>query len=234
MAPVTTQPRPKKVKRSAWQKHRVAIIIGTIVLLTGFGFAIKAILSGKSSPPPKPPMMVSIKLPPPPPPPPTPPPPPPEPPKPEEKMIEQEPVKEEPKPEPPKAPEPPALGSAIKGEGNDGFGLSGSGDGRIGGTIGGGGGSRSKWGWYAGQVQQSITQALRAHKLTRSASMTITVRVWADATGRIQKATLSGSSGRADIDRALQNEILTGLQLQQAPPEGMPMPIVLRITAQRP
>ncbi len=223
----------KKKKRSAWEKHRVAILAGGVVLFALAGFAIKSLVSGKSAPR-KPPALVMIKLPPPPPPPTPPPPtPPPEPPKPEDKVIEEQP-KEEPKPEPPKAPEPPALGSAIKGDGNDGFGLSGSGDGVIGGTIGGGGGNRSKWGWYAGEVQQSITQALRAHKLTRSASMTITVRVWADATGRIQRAALAGSSGRADIDRALQNEILTGLQLQDAPPEGMPMPIVLRITAKRP
>ncbi len=60
------------------------------------------------------------------------------------------------------------------------------------------------------------------------------MRVWADGTGRIVKATLAGSTGRADLDRALQNEILTGLQLESAPPEGMPMPIVMRISARRP
>ena len=133
---------------------------------------------------------------------------------------------------PPEAP--PALGTALKGDGPDGFGLSGNGDGRIGGIGGNGGGNRSKWGWYAGQVQQSVVTALKAHKLTRSASMSLTVRVWADSTGRIVKASLSGSSGSAAIDTAIKNEILTGLQLQSAPPEGMPMPIVMRISARRP
>ncbi len=228
-------PKTKKKKRTVWQRYRVAIVAGALVFIGLFGAVINFALHAKPSAR-KPPNLVTIQLPKPPPPPtppPTPPPPPP-PPKPEEKMVEQEPVKEEPKPveKPPEAP--PALGSAIKGDGNDGFGLSGSGDGRIGGLGGTGGGNRSKWGWYAGQVQQSVVTALRAHKLTRSASLSMTVRVWADSTGRIVKATLSGSSGRADIDRAIQNEILTGLQLQQAPPEGMPMPIVMRINARRP
>ena len=226
-----TQARKRK-KVSFWKKYRIVIgVIVLVVILPAFVVA-KLLLSPKSAPP-KPAMLVSIKLPPPPPPPPTPPPPPPPPPKPEEKMIEQQPVKQEPKPEPPKAPQP-AVGSAIKGSGNDGFGLSGDGNGSGIGGIGGDGGSRSKWGWYAGQVQQTVLAALKAHKLTRAASMTLTVRVWADGAGRIVKSTLAGSSGRADIDAAIRNEILNGLQLQEAPPAGMPMPIVMRISAKRP
>lgn len=148
-------------------------------------------------------------------------------------MIEQEPVeKEEPKPEEP--PPEPQLGTSIKGDGPDNFGLSGSGDrGGLGG-LGKSGGNRSKWGWYASQVQASVVERLRAHKLTRSASLSLTVRIWADSSGHIVRATLSGSSGHADVDAAIKNEILTGLQLKGAPPEGMPMPIVMRITARRP
>lgn len=222
-------------KRGFLEKNRVAIIVGVLVLVAGVALAVA--LGGKKAPVRSKPMTVSISLPPPPPPPPTPPPPtpPPEPPKPEEKMIEQEPVKEEPKPEPP-PPEPePALGTSIKGDGPDGFGLSGSGDGgRIGGLGGAGGGNRSKWGWYAGQVQSVVVERLRAHKLTRSASLSVTVRVWADSTGRIVRASLSGSSGNASTDAAIKDEILTGLQLKEPPPEGMPMPIIMRISAKRP
>lgn len=146
-------------------------------------------------------------------------------------MIEQEPVKEEPKPEEP--PPEPQMGTSIKGA-PDGFGLSGSGSGMGTGIGGKGSGSRSKWGWYASAVQGSVMNALRAHKLVRTASMTVTVRVWVDSTGRVTRATLAGSSGRAEIDSALKNEVLAGLQLQSPPPEGMPMPIVMRVTAKRP
>jgi len=222
-------------KKTFWEKHRTGVAVGAIVLvLIIIGVVVKVAMGSKTPPPRKIEPIMAIKLPPPPPtPPPTPPPPtpPPEPPK--EKMIEQEPVKEEPKPEPPKAPEPPALGSAIKGAGDDGFGLSGNGGG-FGNGSGIGGGSRSKWGWYASAVQSSVMSALRGHKLVRTAEMTVTVRVWVDSTGRVVRSTLSGSSGRADVDSALKNEVLTGLQLQSAPPEGMPMPIVMRITAKRP
>lgn len=227
-------PQTKKKKRTFWQRYRIAIVAGSLVFIGLFVAVINFALHSKPSTH-KPQNLVTIQLPKPPPPPtppPTPPPPTP-PPKPEEKMVEQEPVKEEPKPVE-KPPEAPALGSAIKGDGNDGFGLSGSGDGRIGGLGGNGNGNRSKWGWYAGQVQQSVVAALKAHKLTRSASLSLTVRVWADSTGRIVKASLAGSSGTAATDAAIKNEILTGLQLAQAPPEGMPMPIVMRISARRP
>ena len=104
--------------------------------------------------------------------------------------------------------------------------------GGLGKSTGRGGGS--KYGLYAGQVQSRIAEALRNHKKTRSAALNIKVRIWADPTGRITRATLSGSSGDAAVDRSIREEILTGLQLQSPPPEGMPMPIVMRITATRP
>ncbi len=94
----------------------------------------------------------------------------------------------------------------------------------IGGTGKGKGGGGSKYGLYAGQVQSRVADALRGHKKTRSASMSVKVRIWVDSTGRITNAKLSGSSGDAAVDRAICDEILTGLQLQSPPPEGMPMP----------
>lgn len=104
----------------------------------------------------------------------------------------------------------------------------------IGGNGKGGSGSNSKWGWYAGQVQSRVVSALRNHRRTRSAALDIKVRMWADSTGRVTRAVLVGSSGDAAVDRAIKDEILTGLQLDQAPPEGMPMPIVMHLAARRP
>jgi TonB family protein len=60
------------------------------------------------------------------------------------------------------------------------------------------------------------------------------VRVWVDSTGRVTRASLEGSAGDAATDAAITKEILTGLQMQGAPPEGMPMPIVMRLKATRP
>ena len=55
-----------------------------------------------------------------------------------------------------------------------------------------------------------------------------------DASGRVTRATLSGSSGDPGIDAAIREEILTGLKFQAPPPDGMPMPIVMRLKATRP
>lgn len=221
-----------------FEKHRVKIIIAAVVILGGA--IVLVALNTKSEPARKAPeRLVSIQLPPPPPPP-LPPPPPKiqPPPPPEQKMIEQTPVEDEPKPEPKPVDEPPpAMGTAIKGNGpGDGFGLSGTGKGGgIGGLGGNGGRAASKWGWYAGQVQSRIADALRQNKKTRAASISgLQVRVWPDATGRITRAQLAGSTGDRALDAALQSEVLTGLQLSEPPPAGMPAPIVLRLTARRP
>jgi hypothetical protein len=165
----------------------------------------------------------------------TPPPPPPPPPPPEiqeQKMIEQTPVDEkEEKPDDKPAPPTPSLGTGIKGDGqSDGFGLNGSGgNGYLGGT---GGHVGSRWGWYAGEVQTAIGDALRKNDLTRTAGFRIDARVWVDRTGRITRARVA-STGDSAVDKAI-NDALTGVQLSDPPPTGMPMPIVMRVTALRP
>lgn len=150
-------------------------------------------------------------------------------------MVEQEPVAED-EPPPEAAPEAPSedLGTNITGGNGPDMGLSkggGNGNGRIGGTGRKGG---SKWGYYASQVQATIADALRRNASTKGASMTLQVRIWADANGRITRASLVGSSGNPAIDSAIKNQVLIGLQLPQAPPADMPMPINMRITARKP
>jgi protein TonB len=75
---------------------------------------------------------------------------------------------------------------------------------------------------------------VRGHRFTRTANIRAEVKVWADSTGRITRATVANSTGNAALDTALRDEVLTGLQLSEPPPQGMPMPIVLRVTARRP
>jgi outer membrane biosynthesis protein TonB len=220
---------------SFWVRHRAKFIAATVLL--GLGVSVYFAVAGKSAPVHKAPerQVVSIQLPklaPPPPPPPKLPPPPP----PEQKLVEQTPVAEpekKPEAEPPKSDDPPALGTNIKGPGgSDGFGLGSSGNGGLG--RGGSGKAGSKYGWYAGQVQGRIGEALRNHRKTRSASLNVQVRVWPDPSGRITRAQLVGSTGDSALDRTLQSEVLTGLQLAEAPPAGMPTPIILRLSARRP
>jgi periplasmic protein TonB len=205
------------------KRYRVAIIVTGVVLASIIAVAKLASSGGGSS---RRDSITMVSLPPPPPPPPMMTPPPPQ----EEQRMEEPMIKEEqPKEAPPK--DEPPLGTGIKGDGPDSFGLSDkAGNGRIGGNNGNG----SKWGWYASQVQSRIQQALQQNRKTRTASLSLEVRVWPSATGRINRAQLAGSTGDPTLDSALRDEVLTGLQLQEPPPEGMPAPITLRLTAHRP
>ena len=64
--------------------------------------------------------------------------------------------------------------------------------------------------------------------------MDVRVKVWADATGRITKVSLGGSTGIAELDNAIKSEVLSDLVLPEPPPQGMPMPIVMHFSAKRP
>jgi len=121
-------------------------------------------------------------------------------------------------------------GPAAKGPPSD-FGLGGSGGG---GGDGSGGGGGSKYGWYAGEIQTRVAEALRQNGKTKDARLHIKVRIWVSTTGRVTRASLAGSSGDSSVDDAVKNQVLTGLNLPEAPPADMPMPIVMMITEQRP
>ena len=210
-------------------------LIAVAVVLIGSAITYVAMTTEKSTVKKAPERnVVQITLPPPPAPPPPPPPPPkvqPPPPK-EEKMIEQKPIEDTPKPPDKPADEPPAITTNIKGDGSaTGVGRGKPGGGGFGGpTTGGGGGGR--FDMYAGQVQTTVANALRRNPKTRSAKFNrLTVRIWLDATGRITQAKLAGSTGDPALDAALIDE-LVGSQLAP-PPVGMPMPIVMRVSAQR-
>jgi outer membrane biosynthesis protein TonB len=174
-------------------------------------------------------------------------PPPPPPPPPEQKMIEQpkvteetkmveQPIDEKPADEPMKdakndePPGPPKLDMAPNAP-NGMFQASPGGNpyGR-----GGGGGGGSRWGWYASMVQTQIEAALRANEKTRNAATQVQLRIWADGTGRINRVELASSTGSAELDATIRNDVLGRLTLREPPPSDMPMPMVTRVTMRRP
>ena len=213
--------------RTRLRRFLVAIGGGALVLALLVAGVLK-LLNSAGDPVRKVQLTVVNILPPPPPPPPTPPPPPPE-----QKVME-EPVKqdridEKPKDEKPEEPPPGPLALDAKGEGpGDLFGLGGKLGGK--GLLGAGGdGGGSRWGWYASIVQSKIESALRANEKTRTAVMAGTViRIWADASGRVSRVLLEGSTGNKDLDAAFRDQI-SGITFQP-PPKDMPMPIITRVT----
>ena len=223
-------------ERGFFQRHGFVLGVGGIVAVVAVVFAGQSLFKHGPKLRPAPEVhvvdIVSTPLPPPP-----PPPPPPEQrmqqetPR-DQQMIENTPDKPQQAP-----PQPNEVGTNIKGDGGpDAFGLSGNGSAgfNFGAREGGSGSGRNHWGAYALQVQSTIGDALRRNARTRDASFRIVVRIWPDAAGRIRRAQLAGTTGDPAVDAALRNEILTGLQLREPPPEGMPSPIVMRLTARRP
>ena len=128
----------------------------------------------------------------------------------------------------------PNLSTGIAGNGPaDGFGLSGNKGGFFNGSNARRA-NRSQFGWYANQVIKSFSEALSKNPRTQNASFNIKARIWADAGGRVTKARLAESTGDTALDEAIRNEVLTGFQLKEPPPDNMPMPIVMRLAARRP
>ncbi len=217
-------------KKGFFQRNRWAsgVIIGAIILVAGgLGWWISS-QKEEERPKPKPPPVIAIQVPPPPPP---PPPPEPEEEPDEEEMVEPEDEPEEAPPDEPPPEAPPATG--ITGEGDNAFGLSAEGGAGFFGSGAGGGGNR-QWTRYAAGVRNEIADAIRRHPNTRRAGFVVTVRVWVDGTGKIERSTLEGSTGNRRIDEILPNEVITGLRLASPPPTDLPMPIVMRIRAERP
>jgi len=214
------------------ERHKVVLSVVAVAVISVGVFTLQSKFSKPGSSQSKAQTIVSVRLPPmPTPPPPAPTPPPPQEVKQEEKMVMQEKVDDKEEKPDDKPPEAAPLTTNNVGTGPDAFGLThGNGSGNY---FNSGSGSHSKFGWYAAQVQATIGDALRKNANTRSANFNAKVRIWSDITGRVTRAKLSDSTSDPKVDEAI-NQALTGIQLKEAPPAGMPMPIVMRLSAQRP
>ncbi len=96
-------------------------------------------------------------------------------------------------------------------------------------------GSGTRFASYAAQVQARIKEALLQNNKTNTALIVgVLVRIWVDSMGRVTRVQLPVSTANPLLDRAITNEVLTGLQLKEPPPSNMPMPIVVRVTTHRP
>src|SRR3954469_22728530 len=168
---------------------RTVLIIACCLLIGGAILWIKS--RSNSAPSARPERIVTVSLPPPPPRPlPTPPPMQPEKTVENKKTTEDAPKLDAPKPEPPKAPDepPPSLGSNIKGDGSDGFGLSGSGNGGRVGFGGNGRGGGNGYGAFAAPLQSRLAEALRQDPQTRASTFDLQVKVWVDSSGTVTRA----------------------------------------------
>jgi hypothetical protein len=213
---------------SAWLK-RLVIVLLTVVILVGIGYSIKKLMSGGDAHSKKKMTTIALKD--------LPPPPPPPPPK--------EPPKEQPKDQPkvvkveqPKPTETPPA-EVLKMEGAAGDGPSPFAAGAVkndykGGevkTIGSDGGA--KFNWYAGILKNQIQDALEKDKKLKEGQYKLIVSIWLKSNGEIEKLEWSGTDAGPEIEQAVKSVLDNMPAMREAPPEGMPQPVKLRITARK-
>ncbi|MEG3086717.1 energy transducer TonB family protein [Sphingomonas sp. PB4P5] len=213
-------PGPRRRKRSPVTFGRIVVVLGIVLAL-----ALAYMLAGRVTVSERPNEMktTTVILPPP------PPPPPPEP-KPQEKPPEpkpmplDQPVVDTPPPPTPDA-QPVAGDSALtarEGAGPSNYGLAvGNGGGtRIGGKVGGGTGGNG-FGAYANIAVTDIRRAAQSDAALSRGRYSVRLLVTVDADGRITGVRLIDGSGDTRRDAAIERR-LTGLQLSQRPPQGLP------------
>ncbi len=221
------------------------LLVGLVVL------AVRWIARNRDAPPPRKVMqftMVSVQ-PQPPPSPRTPPPPPQQPqklddaqPQAQAQRVELKAAEIPPPDAPPPTPGGGRLALAAAGDGpGDAFNLSGNPGGR--GLLSGGGlgdgsgdgigdGAANRYAWYYAKLASEIEDTFRKVKRTSTAQARVEIRIWADATGRIERVQLIRSTGNAELDEAIRS--ITGMRLRDPPPPDLPMPMIARFTARRP
>src|SRR5215813_6001505 len=105
-----------------------------------------------------------------------------------------------------------SLAAEATGEG-DAFNLAGNPGGRgilTGGGLGDGSGIGSgdsrggRYAWYYAKIASELEEAFRKSSRLRTAETRVELRVWADSSGRITRVQLVRSTGKPELDEALQ------------------------------
>lgn len=198
----------------------IALLGAALIALVTWG--IMTLMGGKSGKPRKPPVVTLL---------PDKPPPPPPPPK-EEKKPEPPKENKDVKIEPPKEAPQPAQNEPLKMEGAAGDGDSAFGAGTVGREYAGGAiGGAGMQGMYAGRLQRHLQEQLSRNRKLKESDYRVTVRVWLRRDGSVEKADLAQSTGNSGLDELLREALLQVAAMREAPPENMPQPIRIRITA---
>lgn len=199
------------------------LLLAGLLGLVGWGVA--SLLAGKADKPRKPPAVTLL---------PDKPPPPPPPPKEEKRPEPPKDDKREVKMDQPKAQVPqPAQNEPLKMEGAAGNGESPFGAGTVGrdyvgGSIGAGG---LQQGVYAGRLQRHLQDQLSRNRRLKESDYRVTLKVWLRRDGSIERAELVQSTGNTTLDGLLQEALEQAAAMREPPPDNMPQPIRIRVTA---
>ena len=109
--------------------------------------------------------------------------------------------------------------------GSDGFGLAARRGGRD--LVGGG----SAFAWYTSLVKDTILDVLSDDERVRRGNYQVVVRVWLATDGRVERVALVKSTGRPELDGAIEQALARLDRVRDAPPLEMPQPVTLRIVS---
>ena len=132
---------------------------------------------------------------------------------------------EQPKDAPPAQNEPLKMEGAA-GEGGGPFASGSVGKDYVGGSIGG-----AQPSVYAGRLQRHLQEELNRNRKLRESDYRVTLRVWLRKDGSVEKADLAQSTGNLALDQLLRDTLLQVSPMREAPPDNMPQPIRIRVTA---
>jgi protein TonB len=151
---------------------------------------------------------------------------PPPPPPPEEKIEDPLP-KDTPDPSPTPDQAPQNLGLDADGSaGSDAFGLAA----RHGGADLLGTGT-AIFGRYTSLLRDAVQDRLSADDEVRKGSYSAVIRIWLSADGHVERAMLAQSTGKPELDAAIQRSLGQLTKVAEAPPLEMPQPITLKIVS---
>lgn len=196
----------------------IAILVG-IAVLALLAWGVKSLLGGKSDRPRKPPTVTLM---------PDKPPPPPPPPKEEKKPDAPKEQRNETRAEQPKeqAQNEPLKMEGAAGDGPGAFAAGSVGKDYVGGSIGG-----AQQSVYASRLQRHLQEELNRNRKLRESDYRVTLRVWLRKDGSVEKAELAQSTGNPTLDQLLRETLLQVSAMREAPPDNMPQPIRIRVTA---
>jgi protein TonB len=94
---------------------------------------------------------------------------------------------------------------------------------------------QERFSWYARVMTQEINDQvldrLSAIQELRRQRYSLLVRIWVAKDGRVERFRLTDSTGDSDLDRNLVAALESFQRVSEAPPDGLPQPVRLRIVS---
>lgn len=207
--------------RSEERRNTVLLIVAGIALLALMGYGLYSMMGGTSGKQPRPPKISLL---------PSTPPPPPPPPK-EERKPEPPKEQKEVRMEQPEMKQAPAPEAALKMEGEKGEGPSVFQSGKVTNEnviprVGGG----DQFAFYSNFMKKYLQDELARNRALAGKEYRVSVTLWLDSSGRIEKFNLTRSSGNPQTD-ALIRSALNDMPPMKAPPDSMPRPVGVHISS---